>query len=234
MTPAQRIRMPQWHHLEGSTTPKAEWYSIKNEASSAVIHIYNEIGGWGITADSFLQDLSAVSSGQIDVRINCKGGDVFDGIAIFNALRQHPASVTTKVDSLAASIASVIAQAGDERVMVQHSQMMIHDAHGVCIGGSGDMASMGALLERQSDLIADLYASRSGGSASEFRALMSAETWLTADEAVEAGLADRVVAPADMAAPKPSAILAELLAPEPVNWASVFANAVTNPLEGLE
>ena len=231
------INKPQWHNIKDNVTPvvpKNDWYTIKNEVDSTVVHIYNEIGGWGITADDFVSDLNNVTQGSLDVRINSKGGDVFDGIAIFNALRQHPAYVTTKVDALAASIASVIAQAGDERIMVQHSQMMIHDAHGVCVGGSEDMASFSDLLEKQSNLIAELYASRSGGNASEFRALMSQESWLTAEEAVEVGLADRVVKPADMA-PKNSVMVTEMQeeVAEPANWVSVFANAINHPLEGF-
>lgn len=230
----RRIRIPNHLHVAGALPERDPWYQITNSAGTTSIYVYNEIGGWGITADDFLRDLSAITTPTIDVRINCKGGDVFDGVAIYNALRQHHARVTTKVDSLAASIASVIAQAGDERIMVQHSQMMIHDAHGVCVGGSEDMAQMADLLERQSDLIADIYSKRAGGAknASEFRALMRAETWLTAEEAVDAGLADRVVAPADMEHTNSS----EKTDEAPVartDWASVFATAVTDPLEGL-
>ena len=236
MTPAHRVRIPNHLHVAGSLPERQPWYSISNTADVASIYVYNEIGGFGITADDFLQDLGALNQAQIDVRINCKGGDVFDGIAIYNALRQHDARVVTKIDSLAASIASVIAQAGDERIMVQHSQMMIHDAHGVCVGGAADMTAMGVLLERQSNLIADIYATKARSADIErYRDLMRAETWLTADEAVELGLADRVVAPADMTN--------EIVNQSPgepdeaptaqTDWVSVFASAITDPLEAL-
>lgn len=120
---------------------------------------------------------------------------MFEGIAIANALRSHPATVTTQVDGIAASIASVIALAGDRLVMMPHSQLMIHEASGMCFGDAADMAQMAALLERQSDNLADVYAARAGGTREEWRALMQAETWYLADEAVAVGLADEVVQP---------------------------------------
>jgi ATP-dependent protease ClpP protease subunit len=171
-----------------------DWYRITNSVSggTAQVHIYDEIGYWGITASDFMRDLSQVNATDIDLHLNSPGGEIFDGIAIMNALRSHPANVTTYVDSLAASIASVIAMAGDRIVMAPNSQMMIHDGSGLCIGNAADMRQTAELLDRQSDNIADIYAKRAGGTVAEWRALMTAETWYTADEAVEAGLADEV------------------------------------------
>lgn len=127
------------------------------------------------------------------MHINSPGGDVFDGIAILNALRTHKGEVTTIVDGIAASAASFIAQAGAKRVMARNSEMMIHDASGLCIGNASDMSEMLALLERTSDNIADIYAERSGaGDRAAWRAAMSAETWYSAQEAVDAGLADEI------------------------------------------
>src|SRR6266536_2578100 len=88
------------------------WYRIKAQAGTAEIAIYEEIGMWGITAGDFLAELKALDVKQIDVRINSPGGDVWDGLAIYNSLRDHPAAVTTYVDGLAASAASIIVQAG--------------------------------------------------------------------------------------------------------------------------
>lgn len=127
------------------------------------------------------------------MHINSPGGDVFDGIAILNALRAHKGPVTTIVDGLAASAASFIAQAGATRIMMRNSEMMIHDASGLCIGNASDMREMLDLLERTSDNIASVYAERSGtGSVETWRAAMSAETWYSAQEAVAAGLADQM------------------------------------------
>ncbi|SFK92543.1 ATP-dependent protease ClpP, protease subunit [Streptosporangium canum] len=170
-----------------------DWYRITNLADGAAeVVIYDEIGFWGVTAADFIRDLKAVAATEITLRVNSPGGDVFDGIAIHNVLRNHPATVTTHVDSLAASIASVIALAGDRIIMQPHSQMMIHDAAGMCIGNGSDMHDMAAMLDRQSDNIAAVYVERAGGTLAEWRERMRAETWMSADEAVAAGLADEV------------------------------------------
>jgi ATP-dependent Clp endopeptidase proteolytic subunit ClpP len=128
------------------------------------------------------------------VRLNTPGGEVFDGVAIYNALRNHPASVTTYVDGLAASIGSVILQAGDKRVAAKASQTMIHDGHGIVIGNAADMRQTADLLDQVSNMIAEVYADRAGGSVGDWRAAMLAETWYTGDEAKTAGLVDEVAA----------------------------------------
>lgn len=152
--------------------------------------IYDEIGYWGVTARDVIAALAEVSAPEITVRLNSPGGDVFDGVAIYNALRGHPARVTAVVDSLAASAASFIAMAADEITMNRASQLMIHDASGLCMGNAADMEHMRGLLDRISDTIAGIYADRAGGTPDEWRALMRAETWFTGAEAVAAGLAD--------------------------------------------
>lgn len=172
------------------------WFEIRNADSpdEAEMLIYDEVGGWwGTTPDSVVEELRAVTSPNLRVRINSPGGSVFDGVAIANALRLHPANVTVQIDGLAASIASVIAMAGDRVVMTPQSQMMIHDASGLCMGNSADMEEMGQLLDLQSDNIADCYAERAGGTREEWRACMQAESWYLAQEAVDAGLADEVL-----------------------------------------
>lgn len=175
----------------------ADWYRISNsveESDTTDIYVYDSVGGWfGVYADDFIRDLKAVSTKNINLRINSPGGSVFEGIAIANALRSHPANVTVYVDGLAASIASVIALAGNRLVMMPQSQLMIHDASGACYGNAADMEYMVGLLSKQSDNIADAYAARAGGTAAEWRDLMKAETWYSAQEAVDAGLADEVM-----------------------------------------
>ena len=178
--------------------PKAQagrsWYEFRNEADGPTeLFIYDVIDEWfGVSAEMFARDLAAIDATEITVRINSPGGSVFDGIAILNALRGHKAKITTVVDGLAASAASFIAMAGDEVVMGRNSEMMIHDASGICIGNAQDMETMHANLERVSANIASIYAERTGGTADEWRAAMLAETWYSANEAVAAGLADRV------------------------------------------
>ncbi|MEU2402807.1 head maturation protease, ClpP-related [Streptomyces rubiginosohelvolus] len=171
------------------------WYEIRNAAADeAEVLIYDDIGGWfGATADVFVRELAAVTAPNLRVRINSPGGSVFEGIAIANAIRLHPANVTVQVDGIAASIASVIAMAGDRIVMMPQSQLMIHDAHGACLGNAGDMEEMARLLNLQSENLADVYAARAGGTREEWRARMRAESWYLAQEAVDAGLADEVI-----------------------------------------
>lgn len=169
------------------------WYRITNQAGGdeAEILLYDEIGGWwGCTAEELVDELRDITAPNIRVRINSPGGSVFEGIAIANALRAHPANVIVQVDGLAASIASVIAMAGDRVEMAPQTMLMIHDASGVCYGNATDMEEMGQLLDLLSDNIADAYAARAGGTRDEWRALMRAETWYLPEAAVEAGLAD--------------------------------------------
>lgn len=168
-----------------------KWYSIANAAGDAAeILIYDEIGYWGTTADQFVKDLRAVTAATINVRINSPGGDVFDGIAIMTALKLHPATVNVHVDALAASIASVIAMAGDTVRMAPSAYLMIHNAWGLAIGDATEMRKTADLLEKINGTIADVYAARGNKTADEFKALMNAETWMTAQEAIDAGLAD--------------------------------------------
>ncbi|MFC8515488.1 head maturation protease, ClpP-related [Streptomyces sp. NPDC057257] len=169
------------------------WYSIRNVADSdeAEVMLYDEIGGWyGATADQFIADLRGVTAPNLRVRINSPGGSVFEGIAIANALRSHPGNVIVQVDSVAASIASVIAMAGDRVEMAPNAMLMIHDASGVCLGNASDMEEMARLLALISDNIADAYVAKAGGTREQWREAMQAETWYLPDAAVEAGLAD--------------------------------------------
>jgi ATP-dependent protease ClpP protease subunit len=167
--------------------------SVSNaDQSETVIRIYDEVSHWGISALDVIDELDRVTADRIRVEINSPGGDVFDGIAIHNALRAHPAHVTVRVDGLAASIASVIAQAGDTRIMQPAAQMMIHNAWGLVVGDHSDHSDMARLLQQQDLVIAGIYAARSGRNVEEFTALMDAETWLTDQATVDLGLADSV------------------------------------------
>jgi len=170
-----------------------------DEAGVVTFQLYDPIdswgGEWGVSAKEFaaalsLLDESAVN--EIRVHINSPGGEVFEAITIINALRRFDARVVAVVDGLAASAASVLGAAADELVMAPNSTLMIHDAWGVCVGPATDMRSMADLLDKLSDNVAEVYAAKAGGSVGDWRDLMLAETWYTADEAVAAGLADRV------------------------------------------
>lgn len=173
---------------------RRDWYRIdaKAGADEAEILIYDEIGFWGITASDFVRDLNTVTAEKITLRINSPGGEVFDGIAIHNALRQHSASVTVKVDSLAASIATVIAMAGDRVEMAKHSTFMIHEPFTLAVGDAEDLRKTSEVLDQLGDTIAAMYAERAGGTTASWRDKMREETWYTDQQAVDAGLADAI------------------------------------------
>lgn len=165
----------------------------KKDASTGELFIYDEISCWGISAQLIADSLREL--GPVDnltVHVNSPGGDVFDGIAIGNLLRDHSARVTVVVDALAASIASVISMAADEVIMGRNSSMMIHDAAGFAFGNAGDMRELAKLLDMISDNISTVYADRAGGDPADWRKVMKGEKWYSAQEAVDAGLADKV------------------------------------------
>ncbi len=171
------------------------WYRIQNKAESGTeLYIYDDIGGYGIKASALVSALNEIESKDITVRLNSVGGEVFEGFAIYQALREHPANIHVVVDGIAASIASVIAMAGDKITMARNSQMMIHEGHVAIQGNAADLSKMVDLLDRASNNIASVYAERCGGTVEAWRSDMKAETWYTADEAVSAGLADEVIA----------------------------------------
>lgn len=186
-------RAAQARAQAGPEAAAPRWYSIRNAADpdEAEVLLYDAIGGWfGIYADEFLAELRQVTAPKMRVRINSPGGSVFEGVAIANALRAHPAQVTVQVDGIAASIASVIAMAGDRVEMAPNSMLMIHEASGVCYGDTAEMAKMAEVLDLISTNIANAYAARSGTDAAGWRDAMKAETWYLPDDAVAAGLAD--------------------------------------------
>ncbi|MFE1205648.1 head maturation protease, ClpP-related [Streptomyces sp. NPDC058762] len=181
--------------LRAQAREPRSWYRITNQsADEAEVMLYDEVGGWlGATADEFINDLRGITASNILLRVNSPGGQVYEGIAIANALRSHPASVTVQVDGIAASIASVIAMAGDRVRMMPNAMIMVHDASGLTVGNAADHRDTAELLDKISGNIADAYAARAGGTRDEWRQVMVAETWYTAEEAVAAGLADEVV-----------------------------------------
>lgn len=222
---------------------RTDWYRIENKAASkASVYIYDEIGYVGVSAQDFVRELNEVRASEIELHLDTPGGDVFDGIAIYNAIHDHPARVTVIVDSLAASAGSFIAQAGDHRVMNRGSQMMIHNAHSLMVGNSKDLREHADFLEKQSANIANIYAARSGKDVDGWLAAMDAETWYMAEEAVEAGLADEVAGQAAVKTGNtfdlsvfshagreyaPAPVVAEPEATEEIDWA-----AISNALKG--
>ena len=159
--------------------------------SSAEISIYDAIGGYDVNAKQFVDELKEINAEVINLRINSPGGSVIDGNAMFNALQRHPAKVVTHIDGLAASMASVLAMAGDEVHMADNALLMIHNPWTMSIGDAGELRADAELLDKMSASILSAYG-RSQYEAEEIKDLMDAETWFTAQEAFDAGLVDHI------------------------------------------
>jgi len=166
-------------------------YKIENKATEeSTVYIYDEISWFGISAEQFVKDLNALKSKIINIRINSPGGSVFDGTAVFNAIKQHKSKTITHIDGLAASISSVIALASDEVRMAENAFLMIHDPWSIVIGNADTMREEADLLDKVGGTIAKTYMDKTGKDEDEIKDLMTAETWMTAEEALEMGFID--------------------------------------------
>lgn len=178
---------------------KKFWNLKQTSTNNAELTLYgtiSESSWWGdeVTPQQFADDLKALGDvEEIAVRINSGGGDVFAGLAIHTMLKRHAAKVTIYVDGLAASIASIIAMAGDKVVMPKGSMMMIHNPWTSVWGGdANDFRHTADVLDKIRDSLVSVYADKTQLDADEIKALLDAETWLTAEDAVEKGFADEV------------------------------------------
>lgn len=175
---------------------RREWFRIENAASSdrATVRIFDMIGGWfGVYASDLVDQLDAITAPVIELHVNSPGGDAFEGVAIMNALRQHPARVEAYVDGMAASAASYIVVGGaDEVVMSLGAEMMVHNPKMATYGDAEFHRSSADQIDKLAGNMAGIYARKAGGTKDQWLAAMAAETWYTGEEAVTAGLADRV------------------------------------------
>lgn len=176
----------------------AQPFEIKNKsATKAEIILYAQIGeswfGDAVSAKQFSDELKNLdkSVNEITVRINSPGGDVFDGISIYNRLKQHPAKVIVQIDGLAASIASIIALAGDEVVIGEGALYMIHLPWTFAMGNRNELDNtINRLMDVEEQLVS-IYAKKSGLGRAEIKAMLEKETWLDADQAIEQGFVDK-------------------------------------------
>ena len=179
-------------------------YQIKAKSTAAEILIYEDIGdSWlgGISAKQFVEDLKSLNKvSDINVRINSDGGSVFDGNTIYNALKRHSARVTVDIDGLAASIASVIAMAGDEIRIAENGFMMIHDPWMVAGGTAGELRDAADTMDKVQEQLVNTYVKRTGGDQEQIAQWMSDETWMNAEEALDRGFVDSITAESKMAA----------------------------------
>lgn len=175
------------------------WYSLKAsgeaETRSIEVYVYGEIGTWGITANQFVRDLAALDDGvsPIVVAFNSVGGDLFDGLAIHNALSRLGERCTGRVDALAASAASVAVCGAHKVVIASNAILMIHNPYTYASGDAENLRKVAAVLDQATEVIIAAYKSKAPNiDEVELRRLVNAETWLTASEAVALGLADEV------------------------------------------
>lgn len=183
-----------WRDAYGVVTAAAPCFRIE-AADRTRLYVYGDIGGWDTDAAEFVQAVHAITAPEFDLHLNSPGGFVFDGIAMYEAVLAHPATVTVHIDGLAASAASFLALAGDEIAIAKAGRVMIHDAQGVGIGSAAEMREYADLLDEVSDGMAGIYADRAGGTRASWRKAMLATTWYSSQQAVDAGLAHRVLAP---------------------------------------
>ena len=176
-----------------------KFYSLETNKDKAVLNIYGDITSceWSesdVSAYSLTRELDKINADVIEVYINSYGGECAEGIAIYNALKRHKAKIKTYVDGFACSIASVIAMAGDERYMYPTSLLMIHNAWTMTAGNANDLRKEADTLETITESSIKAYESVANISRDEIKALMDAETWLTANEALEKGFITDILA----------------------------------------
>lgn len=177
---------------------KKFWNFRNAEDGTGELTLYGDISSqswWGdeITPKQFKEDLDALGDvRELRIFINSGGGDVFAGQAIHSMLSRHKAHKTVYVDGLAASIASLIAMAGDTVIMPKNAMMMIHNAWTFAIGNKEELRKQADDMEKIDDSIVAAYEAKTGKDADEIRELMKAETWFTAEEAVSEGFADEI------------------------------------------
>tara|TARA_R100001015_G_C4616532_1_gene172705 strand:- start:545 stop:1621 length:1077 start_codon:yes stop_codon:yes gene_type:complete len=174
-----------------------KWFDIQNSAKSenADVYIYSEVGGYDVNAKSFIDELKEIKDKNIVVHINSLGGSVFDGLAIYNALKNHAKKVTTKVEGIAASIASVIAMAGDTIEMAENSLFMIHNPFAMSGGDANELRKTANILDKIRNEIAGIYASKSKHNSDHYIQLMDVESWFNSNETLELGLINGITKP---------------------------------------
>lgn len=172
---------------------RKHWFDLKAKAEQpAEISIYDDIGAYGVSAKDFIAALNGITAPAIHLSINSPGGSVFDALAMFNALRQHPAEILVDIMGVAASAASLVAMAGDKIMMPDNAFMMIHNPWSVATGNAAELRDLADTMDKIGESLVTIYSNRSGQPADKIRQLLDAETWLSAQEALDLGLADEI------------------------------------------
>ena len=170
-----------------------KWYNIQNKAGeTADIYIFDEIGTYGVTAQDFISEIKGLKDMPINLRINSLGGDVFDGMAMYNVIKRREAKTTVYIEGIAASIATIIALAADEVIMAENSLFMIHNAWGGTSGEAKDMRKTAETLDKITSELTDIYVKKTGLSYDALAEMMDEESWLNAQEAFDLGFIDTI------------------------------------------
>ena len=180
-------------------------FQAKAKGKTGELWLYDQIGqdffGEGVSAKAFKDALNSLGRpDNIDLHIHSPGGDVFDGMAIYDMLCRHPAKINVVIDGLCASIASVIAMCGETRQMAKNGRLMIHNPQGFTYGDETAHQRVSALLASTKSDIIRAYASKTGMSTDKLSAAMDEETWFTADQAMENGFVTQAMEPMKLAA----------------------------------
>tara|TARA_R110002073_G_scaffold144222_2_gene296260 strand:+ start:1044 stop:2057 length:1014 start_codon:yes stop_codon:yes gene_type:complete len=177
-----------------------KWYEINNSTEVTDIYLFSDIGTFGVSAQSFVEEIKEYENKELAIHINSLGGEVFEGMAIYSIIQRRKAKTTVYIEGIAASIASVIALAADEVIMSENSLLMIHNAWGGSSGDAKEMRKQADVLDKISNEIAEIYVKKTRLSYNEIEMMMSEETWLTAEEAVALGFVDSISEPIKVAA----------------------------------
>ncbi len=173
---------------------KQSWYSINAKQTDKFVdvYLYDEVGSYGVSAKDFVEDIKLLKGKDIYLHINCVGGEVFDGMAIYNTLKKYKGKVVAYVEGIAASMGSVIPLAADEIIMSENSLYMIHNAWGGAMGEAKDMRKTATLLDKLSSEIANIYSKKTNLPLSQIEEMMDEETWFNSEEALQYGFIDRI------------------------------------------
>lgn len=182
---------------------RSPWFEMKAKGGKAAeVLIYDEINPfYGVGAKEFAQELKALGEiAELIVRINSPGGSVFDGVAIYNILKEQKAHVHVQIDGMALSIASVIALSGNTIAIAENAFMMIHNPWTLAVGDADELRKLAGTLDKLKESLVDTYAGHTGLPTSEIQQMMDEETWFRGAEAIEKGFAHELSSPVKIAA----------------------------------
>jgi ATP-dependent Clp endopeptidase proteolytic subunit ClpP len=173
--------------------PCFQFIAAKKADQPDTLTIFDEIGFWGVQAKDFIKDLRALTGKVLNVEINSPGGDVFAGLAIYNALKGSGKEIHVKVMGVAASAASLIMMAGDKRIMPKNTFTMVHNPWSFAMGNADELRDTADTLDKIGDSLQATYVAATGQSSDKIKELLAKDSWLTADESLELGFATEVI-----------------------------------------